>query len=55
MDNWDYAAKARGQNLIVLQDHRFRMLAPKLNESTIDLITYIYTEGVVTTSKVAVR
>ena len=53
MDNWDYAAKARGQNLIVLQDHRFRMLGPKLNESTIDLITYIYTEGVVTTSKVA--
>lgn len=53
MDNWDYAAKAREQNLIVLQDHRFRMLGPKLNQSDIKLISFIYSESPVTTSRVA--
>jgi predicted DNA-binding transcriptional regulator len=53
MDNWDYAAKAREQHLIVLQGNRFRILGPKLNQSNIDLISYIYTESPVTTSKVA--
>ena len=53
MDNWDYAAKAKNQNLIVLQNRRFRMLGPTLNAGTIDLLRYIYSKDVVTTSKVA--
>jgi hypothetical protein len=54
LDNWDYAAKAKSQPVIVHKGgHRFVVIGPDLNEGLSELLDYVMKETVVTTSKVA--
>jgi hypothetical protein len=54
MDNWDYAAKAKNQAVIVrLKDEGFAVIGPPLSAGTKELFDFVMREGVVTTSKVA--
>lgn len=53
-DNWDYAAKAKNQAVIVQRGpDRYEVIGPELSESTKELLDFVMKEGVVTTSKVA--
>lgn len=54
IDNWDYAAKAKDQALIVLKGAgSYRVIGPELNAGTKELLDFVMKSGVVTTSKVA--
>lgn len=53
IDNWDYAAKAKNQPVIVVQDNDYRLIGPELNEGMKDLLDYIMAESAVTTSIIA--
>lgn len=53
MDNWNYAAKAKDQPIIVLTDGGYEVIGPDLNKGAKDLLDFIMKEGVVTTAKVA--
>lgn len=55
MDNWDYAAKAKDQPMIVLAEDGYKVIGPDLYSGAIELLEYIMAEGVVTTSKVAAK
>jgi hypothetical protein len=54
LDNWDYAAKAKDQCVIVRQgDKKYRVIGPDLNDSMKSLLDFVMREGEVTTAKVA--
>ena len=53
MDNWDYAAKAKEQPIIVLVEGGYEVLGPDLHAGAKELLDFIMKEGRVTTSKVA--
>ncbi len=54
VDNWDYAAKAKNQAVIILKGaNDYDVIGPELGIATKELLGFVMTEGVVTTSKVA--
>lgn len=54
MDNWDYAAKAKSQAVIVhLGPKEYEVLGPELSASTEKLLEYVMDRGEVTTATVA--
>ena len=53
IDNWDYAAKAKEQPLIIWDGGRFTLIGPNINNSVRELLEYVNKQGEVTTSKVA--
>lgn len=54
IDNWNYAAKAKNQAIIVLKGARgYDVIGPELSTGTRELLDFVMKEGVVTTSKVA--
>ncbi len=52
LDNWNYAAIAKEQPLIIKNSDGYLVIGPELNEGQKQLFDYIMTEGEVTTSKV---
>ncbi len=52
-DNWDYAAKAKEQNLIVIEQEGYRVIGPILNAGTTELLDYVYLNDSVTTAKLS--
>lgn len=55
MDNWDYAAKAKDQPIIVLVSNGYEVIGPVLYSGAKELLDFIMIEGVITTSKVAAK
>jgi predicted HTH transcriptional regulator len=53
IDNWDYAAKAKNQPVIIIQDTGYQVIGPDLNEGMKELLDFVMAEKIVTTSKVA--
>lgn len=54
VDNWDYAAKAKNQAVIILRGAQdYDVIGPELGAATKELLAFVMKEGVVTTSKVA--
>lgn len=53
IDNWDYAAKAKDQPMIVIEDKDFNVIGPELSAGTKDLLSFIMRKDTVTTSMVA--
>ena len=53
IDNWNYAAKAKEQPLVVWNDEEFELIGPDVKPSTKTLLEYIFTHRSVTTSRVA--
>ena len=53
LDNWDYAAVAKEQSLIVLLDDGYKVIGPALNTGAAELLDFVINEGEVTTAKVA--
>lgn len=54
LDNWDYAAKAKNQNVIVCKNGAgYGVIGPELSEGIRQLLDYVLKEEFVTTSKVA--
>lgn len=53
MDNWDYAAKAKEQPMIVIKDKGFEVIGPELSDGARELLGFVMKKGVVTTSMVA--
>lgn len=53
-DNWDYAAVAKDQPILIWNtDGSYKLLGPKFPSSTLELLNFIHQQGEVTTSKVA--
>jgi hypothetical protein len=55
MDNWDYAAKAKDQPVIVIKKDGYEVIGPDLVAGAKEVLDYIMKEGKTTTSKVAGR
>jgi hypothetical protein len=53
LDNWDYAAKAKNQLVVINYDNSLELIGPDLNTSTRELINYVYSQTSVTTANVA--
>lgn len=53
IDNWDYAAKAKEQPLIVWHGDRYTLIGPTISNSVRELLEYVNKQGEATTSKVA--
>lgn len=53
IDNWDYAAKAKDQDVIVLAEDGYEIIGPALNMGAKEILNFIMQEGWVTTSKVS--
>ncbi len=52
-DNWDYAAKAIKQPLLVWKGSNFELLGPELNKANTSLLNFIHKHQKVTTSEAA--
>jgi len=53
VDNWDYAAKAKGQPVIVLAQNGYNLIGPGLSTGAKELLDFIMKTGTTTTSKIA--
>lgn len=53
MDNWDYAAKAKDQTMIVLVDKGYELIGKALNPGSKSLLDFVMEHGTVTTSLVS--
>lgn len=53
MDNWDYAAKAKGFTMIVFSPNGYQLIGNEINAGARDLLELVIKVGSVTTSKVA--
>ena len=54
LDNWNYAARAKSQAVIVHQGgQRYEVIGPELHEGLSELLAYVMKEEIVTTSKVS--
>lgn len=53
IDNWDYAAKAKNQNVIIFKEKDYIVIGPKLSSGSIELLNFIMDKGSVTTSLVS--
>lgn len=53
IDNWHYAANAKGQPLIIKLKKGYRVIGPELTESATELLDFIMLKNIVTTSVVA--
>lgn len=53
IDNWDYAAKAKDQPLIINKNKEFRVIGPKLSADVLKLLTYIMENDTATSSVIA--
>lgn len=54
VDNWDYAAKAKNQAVIIIKSSgKYDVIGLELSAATKQLLDFVMKEGVVTTSKVA--
>jgi hypothetical protein len=53
IDNWSYAAQAKGQPLVIWNNGNFEIIGPELNKSTRDLVEYVLHKGSVLASQVA--
>ncbi|MBT6717362.1 MAG: DNA-binding protein [Nitrospina sp.] len=54
IDNWDYAAKAKDQNVIVYQTGgSYVIIGPKLSDNIKSALDFVIEKGVATTSKIA--
>jgi len=53
MDNWDYAAKAKDQPLMVIKDKGFEVIGPEITDGVREILVFIMKKESVTTSMVA--
>lgn len=53
MDNWDYAAKAKDQTMIVISDESYELIGKTLNPGSKDVLDFVMEYGTVTTSMVS--
>lgn len=53
IDNWNYAAQAKDQPLVIWNNSDFEIIGPELNESTRELVEYVLSKGSVLASQVA--
>ncbi len=53
LDNWNYAAKAKDQPIIVWDNNSYEILGPSLTSSNKELIDYVLTKGNILVSQVA--
>lgn len=53
VDNWNYAAQAKEQPLIIWYADSHEIIGPSITSSTKELVEYVIKQGSVTTSKVA--
>jgi hypothetical protein len=53
IDNWDYAAKAKDQPLVVWHDSGYEVIGPELSQSARTLLDYVLSKGSVLASQVA--
>lgn len=53
MDNWDYAAKAKGLSMIVFTSRGYELIGNEISVGAKGLLDLVMSEGVVTTAKVA--
>ncbi|MBL4568766.1 MAG: MarR family transcriptional regulator [Flavobacteriaceae bacterium] len=51
-DNWDYAATAKDQNILVYSDNSYEVLGKDIGPKANELLNYIITNNDVTTSKI---
>lgn len=55
VDNWDYAAKAKDQPMIIIKDKGFAIIGPDLSSGSMELLEFIMKKDLVTTAMVAER
>jgi hypothetical protein len=53
MDNWDYAAKAKEQPLMVIKSKGFEVIGPEITDGVLEVLGFIMKKESVTTSMVA--
>jgi len=53
IDNWNYAARAKEQPLVIWSEEGFELIGPEVSSSTKALLEYIFANLSVTTSRVA--
>lgn len=53
IDNWNYAARAKEQPLVIWNGNDFEIIGPELNNSTRELVEYVLSKGSVLASQVA--
>ena len=53
IDNWSYAALAKGQPLVIWNGPDFKVIGPDMNQATKALVEYVLQKGAATTSQVA--
>lgn len=54
IDNWNYAARAKEQPLIIWTDSSFEIIGPEINQATRTLVEYVLEKRSVLASQVAV-
>jgi len=53
IDNWDYAAKAKDQPLVIWNKDEFQIIGPELSDSTRELVEYVLRRPAVLASQAA--
>jgi len=55
MDNWNYAAQAKGMTLVVLTSNGYELIGNSISVGAKELLDFVMSEDTVTTSKVAAK
>ncbi|WP_338352878.1 DNA-binding protein [Thalassolituus oleivorans] len=55
MDNWNYAAQAKGMTLVVLSDSGYELIGNSISLGAKELLDFVMSQDTVTTSKVATK
>lgn len=53
IDNWNYAAQAKEQPLVIWNASSFEVIGPEMNQATCTLVEHVLQKGTVTASQVA--
>lgn len=53
IDNWDYAARAKDQPLVIWNGGMFTIIGPEMNQATRTLVSYVLENGAVLASQAA--
>lgn len=54
LDNWNYAARAKDQPLVIWNKNKYKILGPELTSASTKLVNYVLTNGSVLASQTAV-
>ncbi|MET2900476.1 helix-turn-helix domain-containing protein [Vibrio rotiferianus] len=53
IDNWSYAAEAKGQPLVIWSGNQYKVIGPEMTKGTSDMVEFVLDNGSATTASIS--